>query len=346
MRRRSSEKRIVVAGPTRPDADVTLGLGRWLRKVRPDLGSSVTSLARPETGWSNETLLITTDAGRFVVRLPALVPAYPDYDLAAQSDVLRLLHDNNIPVARPLAMETDLRWLGSPFLTMEWVDGRSLAEVPALDPVLLAATPTQRRDIHEQYVDALAAVHRVDVVRSGLGLRRGLPDELAYWATYLDWSTSGAPPKRLIDALTWCARSMPGESAANVLLWGDPRLGNAMYDDGRLVALLDWELASVGPPEMDLAWYVALGELTASFMGADPDGLLGTDEFLDRHARAIGHSPDSFGWHVVFALVRSTAISDCMARLAHAHGLRYPGIAGDDNPLLDVIWQRIGALGG
>jgi aminoglycoside phosphotransferase (APT) family kinase protein len=331
----------VVAGPTRPDIDVHDGLMKWLQSQRSELGLDVLSIDRPTTGWSNETVLITTDTTRFVVRLPAVVPAYPDYDLTAQADVLRVLNDHDIPAPHALAIETDTRWLGVPFLVMDWVDGLVLGEVPALDPILQGASPQQRLHLHEQYADALAAVHRITDASLLPSLRQGMADELTYWTGYIEWSTHGSPPQRLADALQWCKDTMPTESP-NVLLWGDPRLGNAMYDDdGTLIALLDWELSSFGPSEMDLAWYTVLGELTASFMGADPEGMLGTDELIARHARALGRAPENLGWHQIFALVRSTAINDCMARLAHAHGLTYPGIAGDKNPILDVISSRI-----
>jgi aminoglycoside phosphotransferase (APT) family kinase protein len=333
----------VVAGPTRPDVDVHDGLVRWLQSQHPELGSDVLSIDRPATGWSNETVLITTDVAGFVVRLPAVAPAYPDYDLAAQADVLQALGDNGIPAPRPIALEPDTRWVGAPFLVMDWVNGLVLGEVPALDPLLQGASPELRRHLHEQYADALGAVHRIGDTSRVPALRNGLTEELSYWSEYVDWSTHGSPPKRLADALRWCADTMPAASPS-VLLWGDPRLGNAMYDDdGTLAALLDWELASYGPSEMDLAWYTVLSELTATFMGADPDGMLTTGEFVARHTAAVGRRPEHLDWHQIFALVRSTAINDCMARLAHAHGLTYPGIAGDKNPILDVIWSRIEA---
>ncbi|MFL6240237.1 MAG: phosphotransferase family protein [Actinomycetes bacterium] len=331
----------MVAGPTRSDSFVREGLDRWLRDAARDLGSAVRQIERPATGWSNETLLVTTDTSRFVVRLPALVAAYPDYDLAAQAHVHRVLTEHGVPAPRVHALEDDGRWLAAPFLVMAWVGGRALGEVPAHDPVLRAASPEMRRAMHEQYVDALASVHRIEDRRLLPQLRCGLSDELAYWSAYLDWSCDGAPPRRLADALRWCAENCR-EASADVLLWGDPRLGNAMYDDeGALVALLDWELASLGPAEMDLAWYVALGELTASYMGAEPEGLLSSNELLARYAATNGRQPDEFAWHRVFALVRSAAINNCMAQLAHRHGIGYPGVAGDGNPVLDVIWAAI-----
>jgi aminoglycoside phosphotransferase (APT) family kinase protein len=243
----------------------------------------------------------------------------------------------------PIVLESDPRWLGAPFLLMEWVAGRALGEVPALDPILQAGSPEQRRHLHEQFVDALSAVHRIDDGSLLPRLRRGLADELAYWTSYLDWASSGSPPKRLADALAWCRDSMPA-ATTNVLLWGDPRLGNAMYDGDTLIALLDWELASFGPPEMDLAWYLALGELTAAFMGANPTGMLTDNEFVRRYEDAGGSKPEHLAWHEIFALVRSTAVNDCMARLAQARGLAYPGVPGDDNPLLHVIWARIASV--
>ncbi|HWS45250.1 MAG TPA: phosphotransferase, partial [Acidimicrobiia bacterium] len=129
------------------------------------------------------------------------------------------------------------------------------------------------------------------------------------------------------------------------LLWGDARLGNVMYDDGGdVVALLDWELASIGPAEMDLAWYLGLDELTRSFVGRTLPGFLGRGDAIRYYEGILGRPVRQLAWHEVFALVRSIAINDRQARLADAAGTPYPGVPGDANPILAYLDRKIAAV--
>ena len=73
------------------------------------------------------------------------------------------------------------------------------------------------------------------------------------------------------------------------MLWGDVRLGNVIFDDGFApVAVLDWEMASIGPAEHDLAWYTALEGMTEHFFGQRVTGFLTRDEIVARHEQALG----------------------------------------------------------
>jgi aminoglycoside phosphotransferase (APT) family kinase protein len=110
------------------------------------------------------------------------------------------------------------------------------------------------------------------------------------------------------------------------------------------VAVLDWELASIGPPEMDLAWYLALDRLTAKFTGTVP-GFLDRARAIDYYESHLGRAVVDLEWHEIFALVRSAAINDRQARIAAAAGVPYPGVAGDDNPVLRYITRRIDRYG-
>jgi aminoglycoside phosphotransferase (APT) family kinase protein len=126
------------------------------------------------------------------------------------------------------------------------------------------------------------------------------------------------------------------------LCWGDARLGNVLFlDDGSIGALLDWELASIGPPEMDLGWYLALDRLTTKVIGQKVPGFLERDEAISRYQHHLGRAVEHLDWHEIFALVRSVAINERQARLAAAAGVPYPGVAGKDNPMLDYITRRI-----
>jgi aminoglycoside phosphotransferase (APT) family kinase protein len=344
-----------MATTRRDAADLAAGVARWGREAgpaHPEL--TVDDLHRPASGWSNETLVLTwswpvgADRHReqVVVRLPTLVPSFPTYDLAAQARVLDALVSAGVPSARTIAVEVDERWLGAPFLVMSFVPGRAGPEVPGLDPWLADAPAAVQRAVHERFLAALASVHRVDWHAYGLGavLRgadRPVRDEVRWWREYIDWAADGAPATILDDAARWCEERAPATEPPASLCWGDARIGNVMFDDAReVVAALDWELATIGPAELDLAWYLALDELTAKFT-KPVRGFLARDEAIAFYESRLGRQVVDLAWHEVFALVRSTAINDRQARMATAAGVDYPGVAGNDNPVLRYVTRRI-----
>jgi aminoglycoside phosphotransferase (APT) family kinase protein len=358
--------RRVATGAIRDDTTLTRGFAHWLREQRPgrrDL--RIDALIRPKSGWSNETVIVDcswaggngegTDAGReqerLVVRLPLVTPSYPSYELHNQAAVLDVLAGAGIPAPRAFAVEDDEQWLGAPFFVMTFVTGDPVGEAPALDRRLLARPVEDQRRIQAGFLEALAAVHRVDLdgpaAREIRVLRRGVPAEVEYWTAYASWASGGAPAAVLADALNWCARTIPEAPPSDSLLWGDARLGNVLYDDdGNVEALLDWELATIGPAEMDLGWYLVLDELTNGFVGRTVPGFATRADAIGRYERALGREVVHLAWHEIFALARSIAINDCQARLAAAAGTPYPGVPGDANPVLVHLDARISAFAG
>jgi aminoglycoside phosphotransferase (APT) family kinase protein len=340
----------------RNDDELTRGFTAWCAHQWPDAGYEIAQLDRPRAGWTNETLLVTTrgratggERGerRFVVRLPPAVPTWPVYDLAAQARVLEALAPGAVPVPGVVAYEADAQWLGTPFLVMSHEPGRPGPEAPALDPWVIESDPDTQRRMHNAFVDVLAAIHRVNwrdaaldrVLRGG---ERSLVKEVAWWTDYVDWASDGTPTAALAGAIEWCAATMPGTEPPASLCWGDARIGNVLYADDRTVAsVLDWEMATIGPAEMDLAWFLSLDDLTTHFVKRTVPGFLARADVLSRYEAALGRRVVDLEWHEIFALVRSTAINDRQARLAAERGLAYPGVAGDDNPVLRVITRRI-----
>jgi len=120
-----------------------------------------------------------------------------------------------------------------------------------------------------------------------------------------------------------------------VLLWGDVRLGNLVFDDSRrIVAVLDWDLAALGPPEMDLGWHFGLDFMMEALFGQRVPGFPSRIEALERYESESGHEVRDLAWHEVFALTRALAIND-----------RHQRIAGDprrrDNPMGAVLLARL-----
>ncbi|MGH9096938.1 MAG: phosphotransferase family protein [Acidimicrobiales bacterium] len=352
-----------MSGIARVDvATLTKGLDDWLSQWGPAIraGSRVEHIERPASGWSSDTLLTTVGpavdvdgnvepVAELVVRVaPApAVASFPADDFDLQAAVMRALRTAGLPVPTVLAVENDPGWLGTPFLVMTRSPGRTVGDAPALDPWLAALPSTTQRRIHEDYLNALATIHRFDWRTTDLEptLRTAGSDleaELDWWSSYVEWASAGDPAPALVAHLQWCIDAAPAVTQDRSLCWGDARLGNVLFlDDGSIGALLDWELASIGPPEMDLGWYLALDRLTTKVIGQQVPGFLGRDETISHYQHRLGRSVEHLDWHEIFALVRSVAINERQARLAAAGGVPYPGVAGKDNPMLDYIARRI-----
>jgi aminoglycoside phosphotransferase (APT) family kinase protein len=184
-------------------------------------------------------------------------------------------------------------------------------------------------------------VHAVDWAAADLGAalpRRSLAETLDYWAAYVAWAGEGEPLPALVTALEWCRRARPDDAGdGQVLLWGDARMGNLVYDDQLNVhAVLDWDLASLGPPEMDLGWFFGLEFMMEQLFGRRLAGFPSRAAALARYAEASGHAVTQLDWHEVFALVRALAINDRHQRIAASRRRR-------ENPMADILLARMTA---
>ncbi|HET6875100.1 MAG TPA: phosphotransferase family protein [Acidimicrobiales bacterium] len=328
-------------GPHRPDADLQRGLAAWAASRWPGEDNTIGELKRPDSGWANETILVTVGPRRLVVRLPQAMPLYPEYPLAAQAKVMAAVARGGVPVPEVVALELNDEWLGEPFLVMARVEGRPGPEAPVLDRDLAERAPALQARMQHGMFDQLPAIHRIDWESEGLEdfLLRG--DLVAWSRYYIDWATDGRPPTALAEAIDFCAQHEPAHRR-EVLCWGDVRLGNVLFDDEyRVTAVLDWELATIGPPESDLAWYLVLDDLLEAFTQRRVPGFDLEGPLVDRYEQAAGQPVENLEWHKIFALTRSVALSERLALLAAETGLPYPGIAGDGNPVLHQLTKRI-----
>jgi aminoglycoside phosphotransferase (APT) family kinase protein len=309
---------------------------------------------RPQPGLSSDTVLLCVDGSReYVARLPPVGDGlFPDYDLARQHRVQRALGDTPVPVAPPLALETDESWVGAPFLLMPRVAGRTLTTRPSyLTDGWLAETATETQAaLVERFVATLAAIHRLDASGLDLGPLSGggpdLPGMLDFWERYLDW-TSAADEAAAIyhDALRWCRANLPPRPPAPGLLWGDPQLVNLVIDEkGGIAAVLDWEMAGLGPAEVDLSWFLVLHEHAADTAGTDLPGWPGRAAVVDRYAALLGRDVADLHWYDVFANLRSGAIVLRIGALMSAAG--HPATWTTGVPQHRVLSGLLGAAGG
>jgi aminoglycoside phosphotransferase (APT) family kinase protein len=313
--------------------EVRRGLTRWLRARRPDgPGPQVAPLGRPATGLSSETLLVEVDWAEGHESLVARLPPngdglFPLYDLAAQGRVQETVAAAGLPAVVPVAVELDEAWVGAPFLLMAHRAGRVVrADTPFLRTGWLAeAAADEQARLHAGFLDLLAGIHGIDITGGRLDdLPGGTPrsgsatlaGEVDRWARYLAWASEGDTPAVFADAVRWCRRRLPDPEPPASLLWGDVQLGNVLVaEDMTISAVLDFEMASVGPGELDLAWFLVLHRMTVQRCGCDLPGFPDRDATVAAYGSRLGRPLADLRWFEVFAALRSGAIMVRAARL-------------------------------
>jgi aminoglycoside phosphotransferase (APT) family kinase protein len=276
-------------------------------------------------GQSNPTYLLEAASGRYVLRRkppgPLLASAHA---VDREFRVLQALQPTDVPVATPLHLCLDEAVIGSMFYVMAWVDGRV-----CWDPALPDATPDMRAAQYEAMVATLAALHRVDVVAAGLG-DFGKPGnyfarQLARWGEQYRNSATGDIPAMdaLVERLP--ARCPPDDGVV-ALVHGDYRIDNLMFapDAPRVLAVVDWELSTLGHPLADLGYLCMALRLPRN--PALP-GLAGLDRaalgipseaaMLARYAELSGRPiPADWPFVLAFSYFRLAAIAQGVAKRA------------------------------
>ena len=230
-------------------------VGPYLAQVLDDPGwrdSTVTLIAG---GKSNLTYRVDSPAGSVVLRRPPLGHVLPTaHDMGREYRVMAALAGTPVPVPRMLHQCTDPDVLGQPFYVMERVEGHVCrSELPAG----YADAPEQRRAIGEGLVRVLADLHAVEPAAVGLaefGRPEGyLARQVARWGK--QWNATRLPGHEALDALAQgLAASVPA-TARTGIVHGDYRLDNTMLaldEPGRIAAVLDWEMSTLGDPLADV----------------------------------------------------------------------------------------------
>jgi aminoglycoside phosphotransferase (APT) family kinase protein len=319
---------------------LTEGLRGWLQDRHPEWSRARLEVTRPQPGLSSETLFVevTHDSGSeaLVVRLP---PAggglFPDYDLERQARVQNALARTALPVP-PADHEPNPDAIGTPFVVMPKVAGRTLETRPSYVTAgwLHASSPQDQARLLRSFLTTMGEVNRVPWRDGHLGeLSGGGPDlaaALDWWERYLSWATEEAGwAAPYVEALAWCRAHLPADVPETSLLWGDPQLVNLVIaEDLTPAAVLDWEMASLGPAEVDLAWFLTLHEMSAERAGGDLPGFPDRAGMVAIYEAALGRAVGDLRWYEVFAHVRSGAIVVRAAQLMQEAGMDGSRMAG------------------
>ena len=293
-------------------------LAEWLRRTVPDWTPGPVDVERIAGGHSNLTYRITDAAGRrwALRRPPTGMVLATAHDMGREWRFLTALAPTPVPVAPPVAFCADPAVIGAEFYLMGFVDGEVLAD-EAAGHRLPPGGP--RRTAGLDAVDVLAALHAVDPDRVGLqDLRRPgsyLQRQLRRWHRQVHEST--VPDLGAVDAahelLVRRAEALPPVEPR--IAHGDFRLGNlAVGPDGRVRAVFDWELATLGDPLADLGWLIASwgrpGDAVPPTIPGPSlvEGYAEPAELVARYAERSGRDVDDLDFYLAFARWRCACI--------------------------------------
>jgi aminoglycoside phosphotransferase (APT) family kinase protein len=282
---------------------------------RHGIGSGPTRVERLGDGHSNLTYLVERDRARVVLRRPPPPPLPPSaHDMVRESGIVDALHRAGARVPQVLAVCRDESVIGVPFYVMTLVDGAPIdTQLPAE-----IADATECARLGADIVDALVEVHAIDIRAAGLD-PFGRPD--GYLARQVRrflglWDVNRTRDLPLVAEVGALLAETAPESGPATVVHGDYRVGNllaARDAPGRVAAILDWELATIGDPLADVGYLVA----TWSQADDPEDALRGLsaatrapgfptrDELIARYEERSGRSMSDLPWYMTLALWKS-----------------------------------------
>ncbi len=303
-----------------PD-DLRARLQDWLRGRHPD--AVITDLqGTSTTGLSSDTLLFAAtwsgEEHRLVARLApdaADMPVFPAYDLTRQFDLIRAVGEQTgTPVPATLWNEPSPEALGTPFFVMARVDGEVPPDLMPYnfgDSWLFHAAPEQQRALQDATVDLLAGLHEMPPPASlefdcpgDTALRR----HVAHTRAWYEYAAADAERSPLVEqGFEWLDAHWPDESPP-VVSWGDARIGNILYRDFAPAAVLDWEMAGIGPRELDVSWLVyahrGFEDLARMMSLPGMPDFMRREDVVARYAEASGYVPRDLDFYETYAAVQ------------------------------------------
>ncbi|MUM19084.1 phosphotransferase family protein [Mycobacterium sp. CBMA271] len=327
------------SGSQRDPETLREDLAAWLAAQLPaDAALSVDHVELPSAnGMSSETILADAqwtengqrEAHRLVIRTapqPDSSPVFQHYDMRRQFDVMRLLGEHTTAVVPPVLWYCDdTSVLGGEFFVMKRVDG----DVPpdrmpyTFGSWVTEASEADRSKMERLTVDQIARVHSAPVeefafLDDARDSENGLDAHVRRTQEFYAWVRGNAGPGTTIPLIDrgfeWLRKNWPTESlrAKDAVSWGDSRPGNVIYQDFEPVALLDWEMATIGPRELDLGWIIFLHrffqDLTevATLPGL-PD-FCRREDIIAEYAALTGHHAADMDFYTAYAALQHAVI--------------------------------------
>ncbi|MCD6281466.1 MAG: phosphotransferase family protein [Deltaproteobacteria bacterium] len=292
----------------------------FLKESIPGLTGNI-SIQQFPSGFSNLTYMLSVGDRNFVLRRPPFGrKAKSAHDMSREYRILNALKDVFPYAPRPLAYTEDTSIIGCPFYVMERIEGIILRKDL---PEGLHFTPDKARQLCENLLDVQCDLHSIDYKKIGLE-NFGRPEgyvkrQVEGWSErYRAAKTPDAPGFE--DVMSWLHEKMPTDFRKPCIIHNDFKLDNVVLDPKnplKIIGVLDWEMATIGDPIMDLgnslAYWVQADDppdvQAIRMMPTNIPGALTREELVARYAEKTGIAIDNFDFYLCFGLFRLAVIA-------------------------------------
>jgi aminoglycoside phosphotransferase (APT) family kinase protein len=298
-------------------------LDRYLRTRLPDLAPSLAlEVTQFPGGHSNLTYLIRYGTHEFVLRRPPVGPVAPTaHDMPREYKVLSAIYPHFPLAPKPILLCEDPSVIGVPFYLMERRRGFI---VRSQLPAQIGERPERRRRLSEAVVDTLVALHAVEIQTTGI-VNIGKPQgfvarQVEGWARRWQRAQTGELSE-MDQVIEWLVRRLPPESAQATIVHNDFKLDNLMLaetDPARVVAVLDWEMCSVGDPLIDVGLLLTYWTMQGRRREHDPNSSLRAvtqgpgwwrrEEIITRYQTQSGRDLSRIAFYETFARFKIAVI--------------------------------------
>jgi len=299
-------------------------LGLYLEKHIPGF-RNLERITKISGGQSNPTFRLDAASGAYVLRRqPPGELLKSAHAVDREFRIMAALADSAVPVGRVFHLAEDRGVIGSMFYVMEYLDGRTF-----WDPLIPELTNEDRKLVYDEMCRVLAAIHRVDIIATGLD-DYGRPGnyyerQFHRWQRqYYDSETCSIPAMN--ELISWLDANMIADDSRFSIVHGDFRLDNLIFapDGPHAMAVLDWELSTLGHPLADLAyqcglWRMPPGAILSGFDGLDRTsyGIPSETSYIETYCRYTGiDGITNWPFYLAFGLFRIAAIAQGVRRRA------------------------------
>ena len=276
-----------------------------------------------------------------------------DVEIDIQYKAMMAIRDHSrVPIAPLVGYEADPDLFGAPFYVMGFIDGAVPIEHPIYtsEGFFADAQPEQRRHMLEHGLSILAEIHAIDWQAAKLTWlvydTPGMARQLDLWLGFIEEELDGRRHPVLEQALAWLQTDMPKDPSIG-LCWGDSRPGNMIWRDFNCVCVCDFENVYIGPPELDLAWWLMFDRYAHEAQGIERlPGEPSREQQHDFYAQCAGREIGDTYYYEMFAAVRYAAIVvRVMNRLVARGELPKDQTLWIDNPVADMLADMMETTG-
>ena len=354
-------------GSILPDDALREPFRAWLAARWPDVSElEVGALELPRSGFSAKTvfapLRYVRDGQRVEDKVafrienpePAIYPEQApglDVEIELQYRSMELLERTGaVPLARPIAYESDPSILGQPFFVMDFVEGEVMTEDPPYveSGFFADATPDERRNIYRRALQTMVDFHTIDWKRAGFewlvapGEAPTVERQIDIWERYMRRELGDRVHEDFDLGVSWLRAHLPTDLEP-ALSWGDSRPGNIIFRDGEVLAITDFENIAVAPREIDVGWWLLFDRTMHEAIGKErPEGEPTREEIRAMYAELSGRPTfDTFYYEVLGGIRYAAIVVRVMNRMVSRGQLPADQTIWRNNPAATALAQLI-----